>query len=56
LKSDALDDEVFVLLPSDEALNHYAAKKRKDFGKALNTNDVAAIEVPLQLRNKDDKP
>jgi hypothetical protein len=49
-------DEVFVILPTNDALAHYAAKHRRAFGNQLNNNNVADIVVPPELANKNDQP
>lgn len=56
VKSDDLDDEAFMLLPTNNALDHFAAKKRRAFGKALNAPLAASIQIPEQLRTKNNKP
>jgi hypothetical protein len=56
VKGDDLDDEAFMLLPSNTALEHYAAKKRRAYGKALNATEASAIQIPEQLRLKNNKP
>jgi hypothetical protein len=49
-------NEVFVILPTNDALAHYAAKQRRAFGNQLNNNNVAAIVIPPELANKNDQP
>jgi hypothetical protein len=55
-KSPGISDEVFVVLPTEEAMRHHAAKKRRECGMALNTMNLAEIEVPERFAFKNGQP
>lgn len=49
------DDELFTQLPGFDALAKLGARKRKKYGKALNAETAAKIELPEEFKFKDEK-